>query len=59
MIFPPEVVGTDSRNVAMRKALAELLWNWRERRRELRKSPRLTTAPFNCPETAGRDCTGS
>ena len=19
----------------------------------------LTTAPFNCPETAGRDCTGS
>jgi hypothetical protein len=45
MIFPPEVVGTDSCSVAMRKALAELLWNWRERRRELRKSPRWPRGP--------------
>ena len=40
MIFSPEVFGSAGRSAAMRKALAGLVWNWRERRRELRKSPR-------------------
>ena len=40
MIFSPEVVGPGRSSAAMRKTLAGLVWNWRERRRELRQSPR-------------------
>jgi len=41
MIFTPEVVGPDSRNAALRKAIAALVWNWRSGRRALGETPRF------------------